>query len=47
VVLTTAVEGLWILVPAMAIHLLMTGAVFAAIMHLLGREDDDRVGRGC
>jgi hypothetical protein len=35
VTLAAAVGHMWILVPVMGIHLLMTLAVFVAIMHLL------------
>ena len=43
VVLAGSVGHMWILVPVMAIHLLMTFGVFAAIMHLLADEGEGEV----
>jgi hypothetical protein len=46
VVLATAIGHLWILVPVMGIHLLMTWAVFVAIMRLLADGAQSEVPDG-
>src|SRR5689334_16639372 len=46
VVLAAAVGQMWILVPVMAIHLLMTFAVFAVIMRLLADDGEGEVPDG-